>query len=142
MSTYPVPTSLPVPPRAWHTDLDRQRIAAEAARVSKGAGPFPGLAVEQDPERARRLGRQVQAASRRAAADGFAPIPPDTRDERVLQLWEAANCFTRAALADPGGPIGEKARRWASEARALVAELVVAPEASRIRPEVPGTEAA
>lgn len=142
MSTYPVPTSLPVPPRAWHTGPDRERIAAEAARVSEGAGPFPGLAVEQDPAAARRLGRQVQAASRRAAGEGFAPIPPDTRDERVAGMLRAANYLAAVSAEGPDDEIGRWAFGLVHDIREAAARHVVVPAPSNIRPEMPRADAA
>ncbi|MDG4791958.1 hypothetical protein O7626_39790 [Micromonospora sp. WMMD1102] len=96
------------------------------------------VTVGQTPEGAQKLGDQIQAASRRLERDGGQYAASSVQGRRVLKLLEAANYLSAAAQLGPDDDMGRYARRLAQQVRTYVGHLVPVPEASDIRPEVPG----
>ncbi|MFY1686440.1 hypothetical protein [Plantactinospora sp. WMMB782] len=96
------------------------------------------VTVGQTPEGARKLGDQIQAASRRAERNGVQYTASSPQARRVLRLLDAANRLSVAAQIGPDDEMGRWARSMAQQVRTYVGHLVPVPEQSNIRPEVPG----
>lgn len=119
-------TTTTAAPASAPTGLPRRRQRTEwfspngsrAGRVG-----FEHLSTVPNPEGARRFGEQVQAASQQTA--------------RANGLLDAARLLDAAAAMDPDDATARLAADLAGQARRLASPLVVVPEPSRIRPEVP-----
>jgi hypothetical protein len=147
-------TTVPVPPARWFTGPDRERIQEiqeRAAQVSANAGPFPGLAVEPDPDEARRTCEQIQAGSRRTTNDNLATAAAIAEDKAKRANLRAGKEFVRglnrarvllrqAAAIKPDDTVGEFAAYLAHQIDQAVerASSEVVPDAAPSLPEVPG----
>ena len=116
---------IPAPPAHW-----RARRVPDAQHPETTPSAYP-LTPAVDPVEAARVCAQIQNG----------PRP----DSRVVHMWNAANCLAAGAAAGPDDEVAEWLRQVIYDLRDYAdypPERPYVPAPSRIRPEVPGTEAA